>query len=216
VTRTLYLFINGIFVDPEQIDDWQDRAVRWVGAADIPGAWADRYEYHTDAAGRRLKQEERVDRVYRLIQAYRSAYGPDLRIVVGAHSNGAAIIVDALRTHPGLRVNELHLFAAAADPDFRANRLNDVLLSGYCGRVTCHCSPDDGALKAAHWSKVLFGWAGLGYGDLGRVGPTNVDPDLLKAGRVVTRWNPGFGHSTYFAPDHFETTMRLVAGGKAA
>jgi hypothetical protein len=203
--------VNGILTKTSDQHNWTNLAEAWIEEHDC--GYADSYRYFCGPLDRSIDQDGRIADVGALC-IERWAAGQTLTLV--GHSNGAAVLCGVIRKYTILQVDELHLIAGAELPDFEKNGLNAALRSGMVGRVVCHCSKDDDVLKLASLSRFLVGWTGLGYGDLGRVGPKNVDPDLLKAGRVVTRWNPGFGHSTYFAPDHFETTMRLVTGGKAA
>lgn len=210
---TLFLYINGIKAQPERVHDWQDRAVRWT-AANVPASIADAYEYKARPLTRWMKQGQRVKSVFDLIRDYRDRI-PGLEIVVAGHSNGGDIAVRLVREHPGLRIRELHLIAAATDPDFQRNRLNDVLLSGYLDRVVCYVSRDDSALGTpASLSRFFGGWAGLGYGDLGRVGPENVDPRVQERVAIIPRHT--FDHSTWFDGDgpgsFFDATMSSITG----
>jgi hypothetical protein len=177
-----YILVNGILTDPGAHDAWTDAGVTWLHTR-APA---------TEASG----------------------------VVLVGHSNGAEVICRALREveigtrgssslqgrHP---VAEVHLIAPACEADFDRNGLNAALEYGRVGAVHVYMSGQDRALRLARWSRRLFGWLGLGYGDLGLRGPVNA------AGRVFAHREATFGHSTWFAGAEFERTMQriLAAGG---
>jgi len=204
IGRLVY-FVPGVRTDVEDVDGWQYRAKRWVDKHTPHDA--DTLPYHTLASTRFVGQRDTAGKLGRILLDY----DPDLLTLV-CHSNGCALACMALRMFPALRILDLHLIAAAEDPDFERNGLNDAHRMGRIGSVTCYCSENDGALKLAGWSRFLLGWAGLGYGDLGRVGPRNVaDADKPWFRPVV--WRNDFGHSDWFNEGeggYFETLMRRV------
>jgi pimeloyl-ACP methyl ester carboxylesterase len=195
-----YLFINGILTVPDGHSGWTDRAVTWTESH--YGQLAEKFEYFSGALTRRLFQAARVRRCVDLLRNYA---GHDL-ILVG-HSNGADIVCRILQEHPEIEVAEAHLFAAAADADFNKNGLNMALLTGRLGWAYLYGSHRDPALRLAQYSEVL-GFLGLGYGALGRTGPTHLDERITH--RVLQTWRDDFDHSTWFSPAQFAATMDLV------
>jgi pimeloyl-ACP methyl ester carboxylesterase len=195
-----FIFIPGIRHESEGIDGWPDQAVLYVHTHTKHRA--EKYEYSCKALTRWLGQSRRIEDVARLIWNYR-----DFDVSVAAHSNGCAIAIAALQKFPQAQIDTLHLFAAAADPDWERNGLNEAIEDGRCERVYCYCSEGDRVLKLAGFTTWLRR-LGLGYGQLGLIGPQNVS----KVGETATYtdWNNHFGHSTYFHGSHFGPTVRLI------
>jgi pimeloyl-ACP methyl ester carboxylesterase len=136
-------------------------------------------------------------------------------ITLVGHSNGAAVILDALTQFPCPRIDSLHLVCAACESSFAKNRLN-LLLSypenastlqrlnvATCGigQVSVYVAKRDLALRLAH------SWAGrlLGYGVLGLHGPRHILPSVAARVRVID-W-PSFGHSDCWNEDNLNDTL---------
>jgi pimeloyl-ACP methyl ester carboxylesterase len=198
--RRFYLFIGGIHQQPDGRDDWVDRACEWVEDHSTDAARC--YEYRCRWWQKTLGQKKRVEACAEIL----NAYADHERVIVG-HSNGCAITLDLLKRYPRLNVHALHLFAAAAPASFHANGLNAAFERGQLGRVYLYGSSSDKALWLGGASRFLLGWAGYGYGDLGRVGPRNC---AVRPPRIRTDWRDDFGHSDWFYPQHFDATMRCV------
>lgn len=197
-----FCLINGILTPTSDQHHWTNAAEAWIERNGC--GYADSYRYLCGAIGRRLGHARRVADVHAMCAA-RAKAGQAVHLV--AHSNGAQVAADVVARHPGLAVEGLHLIAAACPADFDANGLNAAVASGRVRDVTCYCSRSDDALKLAGASRHLFGWLGLGYGDLGRVGPQRVARDAWPF--VLTYWED-FGHSEWFAPANFDALMRIV------
>lgn len=200
-TEPVYIVVNGILASPGDARGWTDRAVTWLHNEAEVNVQAEKFEYFASALTRRIRQQAHAEDLAALIRRYS---GREIHLV--GHSNGCDLILRALRlTTTGVR--SVHLIAAACDEDFDRNGLNEDLVSGQLGNVHVYTSPDDGVLKwAARPSRWLLGWAGLGYGLLGLVGPKfEARPEL------VTRDDrPGYGHSTWFSDEHFVETFKLI------
>ena len=187
---TFYFFVNGIRTDPEDVRGWQFRAARWIETTRVGRAGT--YAYHTYAVTRWLEQETHVRRCYECLAEYVGNHN----IVFVGHSNAGDLFLRLLREYPTLPFRAAHLIAPAADPDFERNGLNRALRRGQVDRVVVYGSEDDRALKLAGFSRRVLGWAGLGYGDLGRVGARNVGPDVEHLYKPDFR--PGYDHSDWF------------------
>jgi hypothetical protein len=211
----VYLFINGIETD-DFIQAWTSMGARWVQLRTRHRAEAISYTALAlfrsfDLRGlffpsfyTLFPQRHRAIEIAAVIEYYRKEGN---EVVVVAHSNGVELACRAFKLTKE-SILAFHAFAGATAADFTKNGLNDALLSSKLGNVFLYCSHSDRALEIAKFSRFLtFGFAG--YGDLGRVGPQHIHPKIDS--QVVTRWFPGFGHSTYFTPTNFEKSMRYVA-----
>jgi pimeloyl-ACP methyl ester carboxylesterase len=201
MNEQIYILVNGILTNPEDVGSWTDRAEEWI---DMHSSFkATKMEYRAGIFTRRLYQNTRVQNLKKICKAYLGD-----RIVLVGHSNGCDII-QRMATKGTVRIHELHLIAGASDHDFRRNGYNRVLRHGAIDKIFVYVSDADKALKNALLSTHLFGWLGLGYGYLGLVGPTNVDP--LVKDRVIIYKEP-MDHSQWFNKHFFEKTMNCILG----
>lgn len=202
-TRRVFICVNGILTNPGESDGWTDRAVTWLHIR--TEARAEKFEYACGALTRRLRQQWRAEAISRMANFYFLA-GYEVSLV--GHSNGCDLIarVLALRDH---RFRSVHLFAAAAD----WQPFSLALHVGRVGRVHLYVSARDRALQLAGVTRVLGGWAGLGYGSLGREVPAAA---LANPAVTVTR-HDDYGHGTWFERgDRFEATMQLILTHESA
>lgn len=200
--REVFIFVCGIMNFPGESDNWTGRAVTWTHASDKvanPCAKAEKIEYFCGPVDRVLGQTERAAKLVKTLSFYRG-----WNITLVGHSNGAAVILDALAAAGWPIIKALHLISAACESDFTKNGLNAALLDSQVGTVTVYVGGKDMALRLAH------SWAGrlLGYGTLGLAGPEYVDGGLK--GRVDTRLEPAYGHSDWFTELNFPPLMRLI------
>lgn len=201
MTKTQYIFVNGILNNPEDVEAWTDRAVVWINQN--TDSKADKMEYECGIFTRRIFQETRVKNLQKIAKNYDGG-----RIVLIGHSNGCDIIQRLVQK--GIpRVHELHLIAAAAEGCFNRNGYNKALKNEKIDRIFVYTSPIDSALKQAKLSTQLFGWMGLGYGYLGLSGPLNVDPINVNK---ITVYNERLDHSQWFSKKYFERTMKHISG----
>jgi predicted alpha/beta hydrolase family esterase len=206
MAERFYIFVNGIRASTEDLEGWHFRAERWVEThTDSP---ADTCQYHVFALTRWFEQPRLVTKLARFVnEVYDDAFraGRTLELVLVGHSNGCAVICDAIRKYR-LQVQEVHLIAAAAEASFQKNGLNDALLTGRVRHAYVYYDPQDPALKLArwtHWIKLLR------YGFLGLIGPKYVDRRCWNRHSCLCR--PGWGHSGYFiAGPRFEALMRFI------
>lgn len=193
--RHVFICVNGILNRPGASDGWTDRAVTWLHIN--TSAHAEKFEYAAGALTRRWFQQQRAEAIARMCDFYVRA-GFSISFI--GHSNGCDLIARVLALRPRLEVRSIHLVAAAADwaPFGRALCV---------GRIFLYVSANDRALALASLSRDLAGWAGLGYGDLGR----DVPAEALQDPRVAVIRRDNFGHSDWWTRgERFETTMQLI------
>lgn len=203
MNQTQYLFVNGILTNPEDVRGWTDRAVEWINR-NTPDK-ADKMEYRCGVLTRRLYQNCRVNGLQQICRSYMGD-----RIILVGHSNGCDIIERLVRK--GLpKISEIHLIAAASEPDFEKNGFNQALARGKVDRICVYWSPVDLALKKARLSSRFLGFLGLGYGYLGLVGPKNVAFNVASQVRVIKRH---LDHSQWFSRAHFKEIMDTIVANK--
>lgn len=199
--KPYYVFIPGIFGEPESPSEWIDKAESYIemncdaNATTLP--------YHTDAVFRRMGQEERVDNLCIMLDRIDSR-----PIILVAHSNGCDI-VERLIKRKRFNLEQIHLIAAASENDFKKNGYNQALKDGTVKKIFVYWSKKDKALHKAKWSSYLFSWLGLGYGFLGLTGPKNVPKTLLYK---VASLHYELDHSEYFNCDNFTKLMKRITG----
>lgn len=165
------------------------------------------YEYRSLALTRFIGQPERVKKAAHIIRTH-----PGFTWSVLAHSNGCAIALRVLDECPDIRLDALHLVAAAAPAHCGVNGLNSIASrrysngGGQVNDVHLYVSRRDRALWFGGLSRKLFGWCGLGYGDLGRSGPCNVGDDLDRILHVTQR--DELDHCDWLRGENFPLLMR--------
>lgn len=195
--KHVFILVNGILNLPGGSDGWCDRGVTWLHLN--TASRAEKFEYAAGPLTRRLWQQQRAEAIARMVGYYCRA---GFAISLVGHSNGCDIIARVIAT-TAADFASAHLFAAAADgADF------EWPIGINLERLFLYVSANDRALQLAALSKRLFGWAGLGYGDLGRKVPDSLGT-YSRCVRVERR--DDYGHSTWFERgEKFETTMRLL------
>lgn len=202
MARKVYLYVNGIRTRPGDSKNWNGRATTFTQVNTQHAA--EKIEYYTPALLRPFNQRRRARKLIKVV----SYYGEFDKVLV-AHSNGADVVLDALRMQPFV-VEHLHLISPAVSSDCEKNGLNRLLRTGLVKRVTLWMAGQDRALK---WASLSAARHLLGYGALGLKGPKNLAP--LEGGRMVIKGEPNFGHSEWFAQEggensNFYKTMREV------
>lgn len=201
MNNTVYILVNGIMNNPENVESWTDKAEIYIDTH--TEFKATKMEYRSGAITRRFYQGERVRNLQKICKSYLG----DKIILVG-HSNGCDII-QRMAIKGLMKIHELHLIAAASEANFRKNGFNRALKHEIIDKIYVYTSDVDEALKKAKLSTQLFGWLGFGYGYLGLVGPNHVDP--LVNDRVVV-YKETMGHSQWFSKKFFERTMNSILG----
>lgn len=212
--REVYIFVPGILSKGH--NTWAQRAVTHVQSK--TGSKAERLAYWAGPLTRRFRQGRRVKGLRKMVDFYlRESYTVHL---VG-HSNGCDIIRRLLiaysRSAP-VSLGRIVMIAAAIPASYHRNGLN-AALSGdngqayrmpylYLSQILVLSDPKDRALWWGGMSRKALGWMGLGYGDLGRRGPDELNRQAMQITRHIEQ--PGIGHSGYFSPDNFGQTMTRI------
>lgn len=196
--KTVFFCINGIHNDPSSQRGWTDEFVTSLNVNTPDWIQAEKFEYYTTALFRRWGQDKRASELARKILLYSNK---NYRIVLVGHSNGCDLIARVLNL--GVRVDSVHLFAAATDEKFFVSAIEGNLVK----RIHLYGSPDDLALKTANWTGKFLRLFGLGYGSLGLNAknlverfPKNVQDHSIK----------GYGHSTWFKEEYINHTISLL------
>jgi hypothetical protein len=203
--RTAWICVNGILTNPGDAEGWTDRAVTWLNLH--TAGKAEKFEYAAGALTRRLRQAWRAEAIARMASFYiRGGYD----VVLIGHSNGADLIERVLPLLWPATVKSVHLFAPACD----GHALAHALIEGaQLGTLHLYGSANDRALRVAHLSQKLFGWLGLGYGDLG----LNVDEFAGRTPNAYAHRDDRQNHSSWFERgESFERTMRQIIANESA
>lgn len=193
-TNQVFLFVNGILTRPGVAENWTARAVTWTHLK-TPYK-AEKVEYFTSVLARPLHNRRRAELLAGVLDQYQRA---GFEITIAAHSNGADVALDALKSRAWPVIKALHLISPANEADFDKNGLNQSL--DRIAQLTVWIAETDWALRLAG---TLPGKL-LGYGTLGRRGPINA----RRPCRVI---RAGFGHSDWFAPDQLSGTLSTITG----
>ena len=187
-----FFFVNGILTRPGASQNWTARAVTWVNV-NTPHK-AEKIEYFTTVLMRPLNNRHRAEKLAATLDVYlRAGY----EITIAAHSNGADVALDALKSRAWPKIKALHLISAANEADFNKNGLNQSLDRIADLNVWIAEKAWALALAATPFGRLR------GYGTLGRVGPLN-------AKRPVNVRRASFGHGDWFAADQLDHTMKFI------
>lgn len=199
---TCYIAINGIHNDPGAADGWTDRFVSWLhwrrGGRDYV---AEKWEYHTNFALRWVRQGARAKAIGELVAAYETN---GYRVVMVGHSNGCDLIGRVLAA--GVAVDAVHLIAPATDEALFEQAIQRKTVR----KIHTYGSRNDKALKLGGMSKLLLGWAHLGYGSMGL---RCREFAARFPGSVMDHSDDAQGHGTWFkasATTGFEPLMRQI------
>lgn len=193
-----FILVNGILTNPRDIKGWTDRAERWYENQSITAV---RYEYFSGALTRFIFQESRVNDLLEIMKDLEKPF-----IYVG-HSNGCELLSRMLKKHH-VRFEAAHLFAAAVDPDFNENGFNKALEDNKLGKLFCYCSKNDKILQNGKKYTGFLNPIGLGYGNLGQVGPSNLS--TIANERTYVHWNDDLNHSDWWSPSFFEKSLKMT------
>jgi predicted alpha/beta hydrolase family esterase len=197
VNNTIVYIVPGIN-NADSPADWDERAQALV--QNYFGIDCERYQYHAGAITRSVNQSKRIADVSAWLIRNQGR-----RIICIGHSNGCELLCKALHNNPAVKVAELHLIAGACSSNCDRNRLNIAARRGQFLRTVCYVSSGDAVLGAAQWTSWL-NIIGLGYGDLGKVGPKNVRgwvPEIVR--------RDSYGHCDWVG-QHLAETIRLCIG----
>ncbi len=198
----VYYFVNGILNIPGASKNWTGKAVTGLNRrfSEQPTK-TEKVEYYTGPITRMFWNKARAERLLKVNRFGYSVDGHWERVVVG-HSNGADVILDAMRLRP-FKIKTLLLISPAVPSDCSedGNGLNTLLKQGWIENFQLWIGKKDLPLRLG---KTGIGRM-LGYGALGLDGPRNLD--VQPAGRV----EPEFGHSTWFDDANIEDTLDRFA-----
>jgi hypothetical protein len=202
VKRIVYIFENGIDTVPGDAQGWQARAIRWFAIQ--AGSFGIAVEYFSGPLlSRVLGQKSRARELAAVISEFIAA---GWVVIIVAHSNGADVVRDTLKSLGWPPILAVHLFSAAIPADMKddGNGFDAALAAGKIDRMRIYVAGEDKALKYGG----MFGkW--LGYGKLGRKGPMNMSPQAAARVAIVPREE--FGHSSWFEPgENFEWSMNQI------
>ncbi len=192
MNRTAYIFVPGILNLPSSASAWTDRAVTWIHVRQACEV-AEKFEYLALPLSRRLLAERRAQQLAALMERYPI---DTFSIVLVGHSNGCDVILRAL-WRAKRPANFVHFFAPAIAVNPRQHRLVRQIREGRIGFLHLHLAARDRVLTDSF---------------LGGAKHDAVRAQFADEHHTTVRSMPGFGHSTWWSPAHFEQTMRLVAG----
>lgn len=200
--KPYYVFIPGIFGDPENPEEWTDRAETYV-ELNCEGCSATTLPYKSDAIFRRMGQEERVNNLEKVLTRIESR-----KLILVAHSNGGDI-VERIVKRKLFDFEEIHLIGSAGEGDFTKNGFNEALKESHVKKIFVYWSKKDKALQKAKWSSYFLSWIGLGYGYLGLTGPKKVNKNVRYKVKSIQYH---IDHSEYFSKAEFPILMHKITG----
>jgi len=197
--KRIFFFVNGIRTWPGDDRNWTGRAV--TATHTRTEHKAEKVEYVSLALLRPLAQARRARKLVRV----QSFYNGWERILV-VHSNGADVVLDALEKQP-FGIHHLILISPAVPAKEASEQLRRLMEAKLIHTCEIWVGKKDFPLHMASWFVVA---RLLGYGTLGLSGPLigNWDPATLS--RLSVRTVPKFGHSDWFADEHFDETMGRI------
>lgn len=199
LNRQINLFEPGILNFPNDSRNWDGHACTWTNLNS--DRESDRSDYFCTPVGRAFFQQRRINRFVNLVKQYQGKR----TINAITHSNGAAIVLTGLQQDGWPQIGSLHLISGACEASFRKNGLNLALLHGRIEKVFVYVGGKDWALRLAALRPAQW----LGYGHLGLHGPQDVEPSLLSDQRVKIVTMPDYGHSDWFTPANFNSSMEM-------
>ena len=197
----VYIFVPGILSRRKRT--WALSAVDWVHQHTPHKSAA--MVYFSGALTRRLGQHRRVRQLLKKIDRYLLK---NYRVHLVGHSNGCDIIRRALIEMGPVQLGGVHFIAAATPKDFDQNGLNDALETVGVDCLKLYLDSKDTPLWWGWLTRRGLGWAGLGYGSLGRNGPRNVSDHVFHRLTIIDR--DGIGHSGWFGGDNFAETLKSI------
>lgn len=205
--RTVFICINGIRAKPSDPRGWTDEFVTSLNIDSPEWVQAEKFEYYTSALLRFWGQKKRAGELVRKINLYlNSGY----RVVLVGHSNGCALIAEALDL--GVRIDAAHLFAAAAFEDDFIAAIEGRLVR----RLHLYGSADDAALKAASVTSGFLKFISFGAWGYGSLGLSGKQLEEKYPAVVKDHSRKGYGHSTWFLTGaHYSSTMSLLLQNEA-
>ena len=195
--KKIYIYVNGIMNVPGSSKNWTGRAVTSTHLQ--TQHYAEKVEYLTFATFTRLfGQRGRVKKLARTLSFY-----DGWEITLVGHSNGCAVILDALKYLEWPPIKRVVFFSPACITDCKKNGVRAAQEFGRLDQFEVFVGGRDRPLRyAATWVGRMWG-----YGTMGIKGPTNHVPAKTRI-VVMSQW----GHSDWWSDFNFPWTMRQVLG----
>ena len=189
--KRVYIYVNGVLNFPGKSNNWTGRAVTWTQINSSHKA--EKVEYYVGPISRIFGQKKRSRKLLKTISYYTS---PAWEIVLVGHSNGANVIMNALKQmkYPRDQIKAIHLFSPAAPRNFEKNGLNKAGVP-----VFVYIGGKDKALKLSSGVGRF-----LGYGALGKDGAREATCPVR---HFIT---DHFGHSSWWCDDQMTSTMKAI------
>lgn len=184
------MVVNGILTFPGDARNWAGRATTWMLSRGIA---AQEFPHFVGPLGRTLRQADLASKLAKRVHHFAVA-GFEVSFI--AHSNGANVVLGALKLLGYPRIGKLELLSPACPADCDDSCINKVNAES----ITVHVGGKDWALMLAGLPTGKW----LGFGTLGRDGPQDANVP------IVTRRVDAYGHSDWFTDEHFEETMLAV------
>lgn len=206
---TVFLFERGINGWASIFGDWKNWPNQAIVSIHQTGAdngldWrAQTLTYFTGPVFAGLTRHKRAKNLSKLIRAYSVK---NWNIVIVAHSEGTATVLQALKDAGWPKVQALHLLCGACDANFNRNGLNGAILQGKIDSVHVYVADKDKAMRLE--DTILGHWFfGIRTKDLplGLSGPRSMTLVSQKA-TTVHHWK-NYGHSDCWLQDNFKGTM---------
>lgn len=196
----VFLFICGIKTVPAETDNWTGRSTTWVHKFAHENNklwWAEKIEYYSSALFRPFHHQKRVDKLRSTLDYYRNR-----NIYITAHSNGASVVLDALKQENWPQIQQLDLISPASKTDmaYIGPRLGREVK-----KLRIWIAKQDKALKLA---KSPIGKL-LGYGSLGLDGIKGI-PEDIKNKYIEEIIQENYEHSDWFKDENFDKTMQII------
>jgi hypothetical protein len=208
----VYNFVNGIRTFPGDSDNWNGKAVTATLTRGPACAKAEKVEYYTLAVTRGMLQKHRAEKLNKVLNRYLFHWGSlaGNRIHLVAHSNGADVVLDALKAEQAIYRSIEHpfkvdLISPAVSSDCNKNGITDLMKTGVIGDLRIWIAGKDRALRLGGSAIGRL----FGYGTLGLDGPKPGTLQGAPAG-VRTIHEMSFGHSDWFTDDQFDKTMDRI------
>ena len=189
--RNAYIFVPGVLSYPGAARNWTDRAVTWIHKRATCEV-AEKFEYLALPATRNLLTARRAAELAALIDNYSIE---QFSLVLAGHSYGCELIRLALQ-QSRRPANFVHLFAPACPAEPRRHRIKALVRDGRVGFLSLYISTRERVLNNSF---------------LGGLKPDAVRQQFADEHHTTIHSRP-FGHSGWVEPDHFESTMRAIAG----
>lgn len=211
--KTIYIFERGILGWQSIFGDWlnwPNQAIAWIHK-NTPHK-AQTLTYFTGFIFPALTRRRRARNFAKLLNTY-NAEG--WRIVLVAHSEGAATGLLAMELAGYPVIDELHLICGACNSDCYRNGINSAVIMNRLKKICVYVAGKDRAMRLedTYIGSACFGLQ-CGGTPMGLKGPNNA-VGQTKERLSIVHW-PEYGHSDCWLTKNFNSTMRLIAGPSGA